>query len=116
MWKCVPLLILLSGGIAQAQPANALSHRTGNDILLGCQDVVANRETIPGVVCLTTVVATRMLAKYLVESMRSCPPVDATHGQVVRLATKYMEDHPDKLQEDHQALILLALREKWPCK
>jgi len=116
MWKCVPLMILLCGGIAQAQSGNVLTHRTGNDLLPGCQDVVANRQTVPGVFCIATVVATRMLAKYLVENMRSCPPVEATHTQVVGLVTKYMEDHPDKLPEDHQALILLALREKWPCK
>ena len=102
--------------LAFGQSANAQIYRSGSDLLDACRDLVANKETAAGVYCLATVIATRNLAQYLMESMRSCPPTATTNGEVVRLVTKYMEDHPDRLKEPHQTVILLALRETYPCK
>jgi hypothetical protein len=109
-------LLALFIALASGHSASAQIYRSGSDLLEGCRDLVANRETAPGVYCLATVIATRNLAQYLMESMRSCPPTETTNGQVVRLVTKYMEDHPERLHEPHQAVILLALRETYPCK
>jgi hypothetical protein len=96
--------------------ATAQIYRTGADLLPACKDLVANRETPAGVYCLATVIATRNLAQYLMDSMKSCPPAKTPNGEVVQLVTKYMDDHPERLREPHQAVILLALQDAYPCQ
>jgi hypothetical protein len=50
------------------------------------------------------------------ESSRSCPPEDATIGQLTRVIVRWIDEHPQRWHEDFLALALFALHEAWPCK
>jgi Rap1a immunity proteins len=45
-----------------------------------------------------------------------CIPKGATVSQAIRVAVKYIDDRPARLNENFKALILEALRAAWPCK
>jgi len=44
-----------------------------------------------------------------------CPPSGITKGQVLRVVTKYLNDHPAILQTEYPILMARALKEAWPC-
>jgi hypothetical protein len=45
-----------------------------------------------------------------------CLPKDGTIGQYVEVIKKYIEDHPENLNEPSAPLISLAIKEAFPCK
>ena len=45
-----------------------------------------------------------------------CPPASATKGQAIRVVVKYIDDRPERQNEDFRALAREALRAAWPCK
>jgi hypothetical protein len=49
-------------------------------------------------------------------SKHFCLPDEATLGQAVRVAVKWLEDHPARLHERAIDLVLSALRENFPCR
>lgn len=44
-----------------------------------------------------------------------CIPVNVTRGQDALVVTKYLHDHPDKLNEDSWILVVDAFQTAWPC-
>jgi len=46
-----------------------------------------------------------------------CLPLDGmTSGQALRIVTKYLKAHPEKLHRDAHILVVEALTEAFPCK
>lgn len=43
------------------------------------------------------------------------PRKETTINQVVKIVTKYLEDHPERLSEDENILIIDALEQAFPC-
>jgi Rap1a immunity proteins len=43
-------------------------------------------------------------------------PAAATVTQMVRVVVAYIEAHPDRMHEDFNDIVLVALRAAWPCK
>jgi Ssp1 endopeptidase immunity protein Rap1a len=44
-----------------------------------------------------------------------CIPSDATYGQHVRIVTKFLRDHPQRLHERRFDLVMAAMAEAFPC-
>jgi Rap1a immunity proteins len=44
-----------------------------------------------------------------------CPPDGATHGQMLRVVVRYIEEHPQDMHEAFALLAYRALHEVWPC-
>ena len=45
-----------------------------------------------------------------------CPPAQVTMGQEIRVATKYLQDHPEALHRRGPELVELALSSAFPCQ
>jgi hypothetical protein len=45
----------------------------------------------------------------------ACPPEDVQAEQVIRVAVKYLNDHPEKLHLNRAALTKAALKQAFPC-
>jgi hypothetical protein len=46
----------------------------------------------------------------------SCPPSNASTGQVVRIVVKYLRDNPERLRMPASVLVTDAVRSSFPCK
>jgi len=46
----------------------------------------------------------------------SCPPSNASTGQVVRIVVKYLRDNPERLNLPASVLVADAVRNSFPCK
>jgi hypothetical protein len=44
-----------------------------------------------------------------------CPPMDLTTAQVIREVTKYLGEHQERLHDLAGYLVIMALREAYPC-
>jgi hypothetical protein len=44
------------------------------------------------------------------------PSNTMTSNQIIRVITKWLEDHPSRLHEQAATLVIAALRENFPCK
>lgn len=45
-----------------------------------------------------------------------CTPSGVTIAQGIRVVIKYIDDRPERLNENFKTLVLEALRAAWPCK
>ena len=45
-----------------------------------------------------------------------CPEKKVSTGQFIRIAVKWMKDHPEKLNDPASACLLLAFKEAFGCK
>jgi Ssp1 endopeptidase immunity protein Rap1a len=50
------------------------------------------------------------------EKVLYCKPRDVSFDQAEQIIYKYLNNHPEKLQEPASLLILFALKEAFPCK
>lgn len=58
-----------------------------------------------------------ILNSSLPEKMKIClPPTGIKNGQAVRVVVKYLNDNPEKLNEDSTLLTMLAIAHAYPCK
>ena len=44
-----------------------------------------------------------------------CVPTDASDGQLVKVVTKYLNEHPEELHTDAAGLVANALQDAFPC-
>jgi hypothetical protein len=44
------------------------------------------------------------------------PPIGANVGQALRLVVAYVDERPERMQEDFEKLALEALQQAWPCR
>ncbi|WP_445730622.1 Rap1a/Tai family immunity protein [Methylocystis sp. IM2] len=49
-------------------------------------------------------------------SVGVCAPKGATNSQAIRVVTRYLDQHPEKTNEDFRFLTRDALTEAWPCR
>jgi hypothetical protein len=45
-----------------------------------------------------------------------CLPKESTTGQLVKVITKYMDEHPEGLHDSYGLQIVKALKKAFPCK
>lgn len=114
--------LLLSGSSAEAAGEQFMA-RT---ILPGCKAFVALREgslkptinsALDAGVCVGTVETLEML--YATASLGGpttiCMPSNASTGQLIRVAIRYMDARPERLNESFALLTIEAFRATWPC-
>jgi hypothetical protein len=123
---CGTLAILLLGSLAFAGTAPVTLD--GNALLPKCQNAVhiADGDTandIGGSYCLGFVSGIMIMAsdwqaseKTTKVSFLPCLPSEGmTSGQAVRVVTKYLDSHPERLHRDAHILVIEALKEAFPC-
>jgi hypothetical protein len=107
------------------------SHRSGNDLLSECQDALKESVAIANLVTagrcfgyLEGLNDSEGLKRRPSDSARTlddpglrqwCTPAGVTMGQIAMVIVKYLNDHPERLQEDKFDLARQALKRAWPC-
>jgi len=128
--KCFLVVFFLTFPLSVlAQSGNGFGGMTGNDLLPMCQAGIdrANGKTIStnmipdAVRCLSYIqgfIDGFAVRDNVEEGMKPtlCFPDGATGGQMVRIVTKWLEDHPARLHEPAWGLIFLAMQESFICR
>jgi hypothetical protein len=53
---------------------------------------------------------------YVAASRGICPPDGTTVGHAVRVIVTYIDQRPERMREQFEALALEALQQAWPCR
>jgi Rap1a immunity proteins len=113
----VPILV----GLALMAMARATSaaELTGDDVLPACTDFLNKefqKDPLSQGQCIGVIEALAFAApNQPFQISRSCPPQGATVGQLTTAVVSWIERRPENLHKPFFALVLFALRDKWPC-
>jgi hypothetical protein len=124
---CAALLLSVSPIMAQT-----LHSSTGRDMLRHCAivDRITSRQLsrseaasapedamIQGF-CLGAIAGVSFLAAASTKNTQYpiCVPENAPRGQVVSVVVRYLQTHPERLNDDFLWLVMNAQREAWPCR
>jgi Rap1a immunity proteins len=110
--------LVLSSSFATAEM------KTGNDLLPACNaavDFMDKHEVRSGAMECVAYVNGFIDGEQLGEFAASgnnviCPEKNVSTGQFIRVAVKWMKDHPDKLNDPASACLFLAFKEAFGCK
>lgn len=127
--RIIPLLVLLSFPLAGNAAEDALS---GSKLLRNCNsylmlvDGSSNSKIILGAgICLGTIRgiidAGAIFDSHAVQDGKPatnvfCVPESVSTDQGVRAVIKYLEEHPEDLDQRGTTLTVLALKQAFPCK
>lgn len=95
--------------------------RHASEVIRGCRLVAegvigkTKLDTQWGV-CLGILQTLANIGSHLQPNMRNCTPADASTEQLARVFLKYVEQHPERLNDGVEALAIEALKTTWPCK
>jgi Rap1a immunity proteins len=122
MKKPVPLffigfLICSSSVLAQT------TYTTGNDLKPACVTYVGQHpadrgEALKAGVCMGFIDGWLQLATMIKSQLSEelfCPPKGVTNRQVIDIAVKYMNDHPEKLHQPAAQILYDAVSDAFPC-
>ena len=77
-------------------------------------------ELIDASYCLGLIQGVRDTQEFAVRTLSAqpafCAPSTVRNGDLVRAAVSYMEANPDKLRLGQSTVVILALRETYPCE
>lgn len=83
-------------------------------VVEGCRDFIARSGSLSSAyirgLCAGKVEAVAVFASGI------CFPSEATVGQMIRVVTRYIDQHPARLHENFMLLARDAMREAWPCR
>jgi hypothetical protein len=104
----------LTVALAFCGPAFA---RSGTDLVGACHGVLENNrpeagEALNQGVCMGTVFTLMQLGP---TTLNICPPPSSTNYQGIRVVLKFIDDKPERLNEEFVGLAIDALRKAWPC-
>src|SRR5882757_2728177 len=66
--------------------------------------------------CIGAVQAIALLNDLIQESMRHCVPKETTVVGQIKVITKFMDGHPERMNQDFVRVAMLAFYEAWPCR
>ena len=99
----------------------ALTYDELEDMNLEAKEQRRNRvpigkiEAVKAGECSGAIDAIFMLRRALDQSIRFCPPPRVAPGQKVRIVAKYLDDHPEQMNDDFTLLVVRAFYQVWPC-
>jgi hypothetical protein len=90
----------------------ATAENTANEIMPGCRELIAfsHDELWGQPFCLG------FLSGLSYASNHGCAPKGVTQGQIARVVVKYIDSHPERMQEQFGILALEALTSAFPCR
>jgi hypothetical protein len=66
--------------------------------------------------CIGAVQAIALLNDLIEKSMRHCVPTETTVVEQIKVITKFMDGHPERMNQDFVRVAMLAFYEAWPCR
>ena len=106
------VLIALAGPVA-AQPTDSIV-ATGS-LLMGCRALVENAPTgdmMQMGACAGAVSAAVDISRTL---RRACPPAGGAVIDAARVVIMFVDERPERKNDEFGPLALLALGDRWPC-
>jgi len=137
---CLAISLICAPAISSAHDPNSVI--TGNQLIATCNNKEYQEHSALWTTCLTYVYAlnegwtygslaaiafdhkTDIVRKTFSEAriiklsntiLGFCTPDNVTNEQSALVVTKYLQDHPEKLNEEDGSLVLDAFRAAWPC-
>ncbi len=106
-------MLIVGAMVLAATPAAA---RSGNDFIKGChgaieKDRASANDAFEQGVCMGSVATLIQLS----QSINVCVPRGVTNYQAIRVVTKFLDDNPERLNEEFVGLAIDAMRKGWPC-
>jgi hypothetical protein len=103
--------------------SNAYSgNATGNTYKFGCRLLASDKrvpigkfEAVKAGECSSAINVIFMLRRALDQSIRFCPPPRVALGQNAKIVVKYLDDHPEQMNDDFTLLVVRAFGQVWPC-
>ncbi len=123
MFRLVALIILIF-----SFSSNALADRTGNDLLRGCNAIIAEieKKEISTNDMIVSIFWTGYIAGYIDNSVLyetitksgayCIPEQGVENGQAAMIIANYLKNHPNELHESARVCIFLALADAFKCK
>ena len=115
----VRILIAVAALTTTTLAAADSSDHSANYFLPACQDFVNkqySKEPFLQGQCIGMIEALATFAVNLpFKTSQSCPPENATIGQLTAVVARWLEQHPDRWHQNFTALALFALHDAWPC-
>ena len=109
--------------IASALTANpaAAEDYSANHYLPSCRDVanqqVGSNSPITMGECMGIVEALSQVLPYVDRKFnRACVPNGVSHFQMMAIVVRWLDQHPQRWNENFIGLALLALHDAWPCR
>jgi hypothetical protein len=104
------LLFIWLSEIAVAQNDNHKSLQTGNDLSNTCRHFTSQESsTFDDGVCMGYIAGVG-------DSIGFCGGENVTYGQMIKVVLKYMNDHPEQLNQQSSSIIHRALFDAFPCQ
>jgi len=102
---------------------NVSATDTGNVLLADCAEVMEPRSDkniniLNASVCVSFIHGMRIatdIHQHQLKVSLFCTPHKVSAMQTVRIVYKYLQEHPEKLHESKNWLVLYALEEAFPC-
>ncbi len=118
-------LLLFVGILVTCSPLFAEeTYTSGNKLKPACAAYIAGippdrSEALKAGVCIGFIDGwlqlAMMLKPPLVNEELFCPPKGVTNKQVIDIAVKYMNDHPEKLHQSASQILYDAVSDAFPC-
>ncbi|MFT5709319.1 MAG: hypothetical protein ACI8QT_000005 [Halioglobus sp.] len=107
---------MLFSVLLSAQGASANGYYTGAEMLKICTDVSPfQAKSCGGYIAGVADTSAKAVAWETLTAVR-CVPVEVTIKQLMKIAVKYMEEHPEELHLGAESLIQNAFKEAFPCE
>lgn len=108
-------------GMVSAHAQTTQDQSSANFMLPHCKaamTAMANKQVWSafGGICLGQIRAVVDVAGSLQAPYRFCPPAGSTNAQSVAVVVKFLDGHPEVWQDNFAGLVLVALRQAWPCR
>ena len=113
--------IIAAVGLAMMMPLSAQSQAgftflNGSQLLQKCEsDSNAAYETCSGFILGIHDYNEALVGLEILPTKTFCAPLDATAGQLVKVVTKYLNEHPENLHYAAGSEVPVALMEAFPC-
>jgi hypothetical protein len=113
LWPLAVLAIMI------ASPASADKRdQSANYYLPACRHFLnghVRKDLLRQGQCVGMVETLNQLAAFMPSAVASCSPDSVTVGQAVTVVVRWLNQRPNRWNENFMMLTLLALRDAWPC-
>jgi hypothetical protein len=116
------LVVVVSLVIGSGEPATAMRYYDVPQLELGCRVVAGegtkatnNVEMLEAGFCSGLVAALMETGSHLETELRICVPLGVPIRQGARAFLRFVDTHPERRRESALDLMMVALRDAWPC-
>ena len=112
----IALVVIFQGSSSYGGEGSGTTYEFGCRLLASdTRTPIDKAEAVKEGECSGAIDAVFMLRRALDQSIRFCPPPRKNHAQNVNIVVKYLDDHPEQMNDDFTLLAIRAFDRAWPC-